>query len=148
MRINTKRFGELEIDPKNVLTFPNGLLGFKDVRDYILIDPSENSPLKWLQSVDVPELAFVVTDPLLFKPDYEIRIYRTDLEDIEVTDPDHVIQLVIVTVPRDPSKMTANLKGPLLINTENNMGKQLVLDDSEYELKYQLLKNKDIAKAV
>ncbi len=148
MRINTNRFGELEVNPKNVLTFPNGLLGFKDVHDFILIDPSENSPLKWLQSINVPELAFVVTDPLLFKPDYEIRIFRTDLEEIEVNDPENVIQLVIVTVPRDPSKMTANLKGPLLINTENNKGKQLVLDDSEYELKYRLLKNKDIAKAV
>ncbi len=148
MRIKTKRFGELEVNPENVLTFPNGLLGFKDVHDFILIDPSENSPLKWLQSVTAPELAFVVTDPLLFKPDYEIRIYRTDLEEIEVNNPENVIQLVIVTVPRDPSKMTANLKGPLLINTENNKGKQLVLDDSEYELKYRLLKNKDIAKAV
>ena len=144
MKINTKRFGEIEIDPATIITLPNGILGFQEYTRYVLIDQSQKSPLKWLQNVDRTDLAFVVTDPLIFKPDYEIRIFRSDLKDIKVEDPSKVIQIVIVTVPRDPAKMTANLKGPILINLENNMGKQIILDSPDYELKYRLLKDEDV----
>jgi flagellar assembly factor FliW len=147
MKIKTKRFGEIEIDPKTKITFPSGLLGFANFKDYVLVDANTKSPLKWLQSVESPDLAFVVTDPLIFKPDYQIRLYRADLEEIKVDDPARVAQLVIVTVPKDPGKMTANLKGPLLINTENNLGKQVVLDHPDYDLKYRLLSDDAVAKA-
>ncbi len=147
MKIKTKRFGEIEIDPKTKITFPSGILGFADHKDYVLIDANKKSPLKWLQSLESPDLAFVVTDPLIFKPDYQIRLYRADLEEIKVDDPTRVAQLVIVTVPKDPGKMTANLKGPLLINTENNLGKQVVLDHPDYDLKYRLLSDDAVAKA-
>ncbi len=147
MKIMTKRFGEIEIDPKTKITFPSGLLGFSGYKDFVLIDANKKSPLKWLQSMDSPDLAFVVTDPLIFKPDYQIRLYRSDLEEIKVSDPTRVAQLVIVTVPKDPAKMTANMKGPLLINTENNLGKQVVLDHPDYDLKYRLLSDDAVAKA-
>ena len=148
MNITTKRFGEIDIDPKSTIHFPSGLLGFAKFKDYVLLDPNKKSPLKWLQSVDDPNLAFVVTDPLIFKPDYEIRVFESDLEEMEVDDPGAVVQLVIVTVPRDPAKMTANLKGPLLINTANNKARQLVLDDADYDLKYRLLSDDAVAQAV
>ncbi len=147
MKIKTKRFGEIEIDPKTKITFPSGILGFAGYKDYVLIDSNKKSPLKWLQSMESPDLAFVVTDPLIFKPDYQIRLYKADLEEIEVDDPTRVAQLVIVTVPKDPSKMTANLKGPLLINTVNNLGKQVVLDHPDYDLKFRLLSDDAVAKA-
>jgi len=89
-----------------------------------------------------------ITNPLIFKQDYEIKVLRTDMEDLEVTDFKNVFQFVIVTVPHDPSKMTANMKGPILINTENNQAKQLILDDPELEIKFRLISNQKIAKAV
>ncbi|MCD4829263.1 MAG: flagellar assembly protein FliW [Candidatus Cloacimonetes bacterium] len=148
MNIKTKRFGEIDIDPKSTIHFPSGLLGFAKSKDFVLLDPSKKSPLKWLQSVDEPELAFVVTDPLIFKPDYEIRVFESDLLELKVEDPSTVVQLVIVTVPRDPARMTANLKGPLLINTANNIARQLVLDNPDYEIKHRLLSDAASAKAV
>ena len=148
MKIKTKRFGDIEIDPNSTLHFPSGLLGFAHFKNFVLLDGNKKSPLKWLQSMDEPNLAFVVTDPLIFKPDYEIRVFESDLEEMEVKDPATVVQLVIVTVPRDPSKMTANMKGPLLINTANNKARQIVLDDPEYDIRYRLLREDSVAQAV
>ncbi len=148
MNIKTKRFGDIEIDPKTSIHFPSGILGFPRFRDYVLLDPNAKSPLKWLQSVDEPNLAFVVTDPLIFKPDYEIRVFPSDLEELKVEDPTTVVQLVVVNVPRDPSKMTANLRGPLLINTANHLARQIVLDDPDYDIKFRLLRDEDVAQAV
>jgi flagellar assembly factor FliW len=139
MKIYTTQFGEIEINEETVITFPNGILGFPKYTKYALIDVDENSPLKWLHSVEEPSLAFVVTDPNLFKPDYTIDAWKKDLEDIDVTNAEEVIVIVLVTVPRDPSKMTANLKGPVLINTKNNLAKQLIVDNQDYDIKYRLL---------
>ena len=117
MTINTKRFGNININPETILTFDSGILGFSKFKKYVLIDPNKKSPLKWLQSVESPDLAFVVTDPNIFMNDYEIVVSKTDLEDIELSRAEKSVQLVIVTVPRDPSLMTANLRGPIVINT-------------------------------
>lgn len=139
MKAYTTRFGEIEISEETIISFPNGILGFPDQTNYALINTDDNSPLKWLQSLDDPTLAFVVTNPNLFKSDYMVDAYRKDLADINVQSEEEVLVLVIVTVPKDPSKMTANLKGPILINTQNRLAKQLVIDNNEYEIKYRLL---------
>ncbi len=143
MKIYTTRFGEIEISEETVIQFPSGILGFPDSKSYALLNTDDASPLKWLQSVDDPSLAFVVTNPNLFKPDYIIDAYRNDLFDIDVKNAEEVLVLVIVTVPKDPSKMTANLKGPILINTLNRKAKQLIVDNQEYEIKYRLLAEED-----
>lgn len=139
MKIYTTRFGEIEVNEETVITFPSGILGFPDVKKYVLLDVDENSPLKWLHSVEDPSLAFVVTDPNLFKADYVVDVQRKDLKDIDVTEAEEVIVLVLVTVPREPSRMTANLKGPVLINAKNNLAKQLIVDNQDYDIKYRLL---------
>ncbi|PID28167.1 MAG: flagellar assembly protein FliW [Candidatus Cloacimonadota bacterium] len=139
MIVKTKRFGDVEYDPKTAIVFPKGILGFPKEKRFVLLDPNKKSPLKWLQSLDRPDLAFVITDPLIFKPEYEIKAFKSDLEELEAEDFTHITQFVIVTVPHDPSKMTANLKGPLLVNLENNLAKQLVLDDNSLSLKFRLI---------
>lgn len=143
MNIYTTRFGEIEISEETIIQFPSGILGFPDSQTYALLNTDDNSPLKWLQSLDDPALAFVVTNPNLFKPDYVIDAYRSDLNDIDVKDAEDVLVLVIVTVPKDPSKMTANLKGPILINTLNRKAKQLIVDSQDYEIKFRLLQEED-----
>jgi len=139
MKIYTTNFGEIEINDQTIITFPAGLLGFANYKKFALIDVDENSPLKWLQSIDEPALAFVVTDPNLFYENYQVDAYKEDLVDIQVNEAADVIVLVIVTVPADPARMTANLKGPILINTKNNSAKQLVVDNQEYDIKFRLL---------
>mgnify|MGYP001243309066 FL=1 len=139
MKAYTTRFGEIEISEETIISFPNGILGFPDQTNYALINTDDNSPLKWLQSLEDPTLAFVVTNPNLFKPDYMVDAYRKDLAEINVQNEEEVLVLVIVTVPKDPSKMTANLKGPILINTQNRLAKQLVIDNNEYEIRFRLL---------
>ncbi len=148
MKIFTTRFAEIEISEETIISFPNGVLGFPDSTNYVLINTDDNSPLKWLQSLDDPALAFVVTNPNLFKPDYIIDAYRKDLKDINVQEAEDVLILVIVTVPNDPSKMTANLKGPILINTQNRMAKQLVIDNNEYEIKFRLMGDDESLRAI
>jgi flagellar assembly factor FliW len=148
MKVYTTNFGEIEVNDETILDFPTGILGFPQYRRYALLDADENSPLKWLQSVEEPNLAFVVTDPNLFKQDYTIDAWKKDLEDIDVTDAEEVVVVVLVTVPSDPLQMTANLKGPLLINMKNNLAKQLIVDNPDYEIKFRLLPEDAITKVV
>ncbi|MCL2064669.1 MAG: flagellar assembly protein FliW [Candidatus Cloacimonetes bacterium] len=148
MTLYTTQFGEIEINDDTVITFPAGILGFPNFKQYALIDVDEGSPLKWLHSIEEPSLAFVVTDPNLFRPDYSIDAWKKDLEDIEVSDAKDVIVLVLVTVPTEPAKMTANLKGPVLINTKNNKAKQLIIDNPDYDIKYRLLPDEILEQVV
>ncbi|MDD4156807.1 MAG: flagellar assembly protein FliW [Candidatus Cloacimonetes bacterium] len=148
MKIYTTRFGEIEVNDNTVITFPSGILGFPDVKNYVLLDVDESSPLKWMQSTEEPSLAFVVIDPNLFKADYVINAHRSDLKDIEVEKAEDVVVLVLVTVPREPSRMTANLKGPVLINVKNNKAKQMIVDDVDYDIKYRLLSEDMIEQVV
>lgn len=133
------RLGEIEIDQETIITFERGILGFPDLKRYALIDLDPSSPLKYLQSLEDENIGFVVTNPIIFKPDYEIKIKRNDLEELGVNNPKHILSLVIVHVPKNPNEMTANLKGPIVINSHLRKGKQLVLDQTDYELKYKLL---------
>lgn len=136
------KVGEVEIDPATIIRFPKGILGFPGFERYVILDPDENSPLKMLQSVDNPRLGFVITDPLTFKPDYKLRLYQKDLDEIEVKEAnlEEVLFFVIVTIPDNPADMTANLKGPLIIGKHTLLGKQVIIDSKEYELKYPILK--------
>lgn len=139
MKIDSKRFGEIDVDESTIITLTTGILGFPKYKKYVLIDPNKKSPLKWLQSTENKNLAFVVTDPNIFVKDYEVQVNAADIEDLDIDDPNQTVQLIIVTVPKDPSMMTGNFKGPLVINLKNNYGKQLVLENSDYEIKYRLL---------
>ena len=145
MKVITRRFGEIDIKSETVSNFDKGILGFPEMKKYVLLDPNSKSPLKWLQSIDKPELAFVVTDQNIFFSTYEIRVHASELTEIDLNDAAKSIQLVIVTVPNNPSEMTANLRGPLIINTDNMKGKQIILDDSDYEIKYRLLQEEKMA---
>ncbi len=148
MKIYTTRFGEIEVNENTIISFPSGILGFPDAKRFVLLDVDESSPLKWMQAIDEPALAFVVTDPNLFKADYVVNAQRSDLKDIEVEKAEDVVVLVLVTVPREPSRMTANLKGPILINVKINKAKQLIVDDVDYDIKYRLLPDDMIEQVV
>ena len=139
MLIETPRFGKMEVAEERVVTFAEGLLGFRDFKRYFFHEPSEGAALQWMQSVELPALAFVVVDPRLIKPDYEVKVTAAQLEPLEVKDPSQAQVWVILTVPEDPSKMTANLQGPIVVNPARRLGAQIVINEEGATTKYPVL---------
>jgi len=83
LHIETTRFGSMQIDEWMIIHFPNGLLGFPDIKNYVIFDHDQDVPFKWLQATDEPELAFVIMEPFLFQPDYQAEIQEQDLQELE-----------------------------------------------------------------
>ena len=138
MRVLTSRFGEIEIDEKNRLLVPVGILGFPNLTRYALYKPKELGFFSWLQSEEVKELAFVVCDPRLLLADYRIEVRVEDLKSIHLESKEDAAVLVILTYPHDPRRMTANLLGPIIVNTTTGEAVQIVLNDGKYETNYRV----------
>ena len=144
MKLYTTRFGEIEIDENKVIKFHSGLLGFPDVKRYVLLNHMNNPdiPFKWLQAADDPDLVFVVIDPLLFCSDYNHDIDEHDLRELNITGLDDRCIVVIVTIPHEmPELMTANLQGPLIVNLKTREAKQVVLSGEKFPLRYPVLQD-------
>lgn len=140
MQLNTRHFGMIDIDERDIIRFPEGVPGFEDVKSYVLIGSGEeDSPFQWLQGVDNTDLAFVVINPKIFKPDYIVDVDDDKVAVLDIKDTEKVLVYAIVVVPEDISKITANLRAPVLINTENNTGKQVIMDNSSYQVKHYIL---------
>jgi flagellar assembly factor FliW len=136
MKIRTTRFGEIEFPNEVVLTFPEGILGFPDYHRYVLLEHDlEHSPFKWLQSVEAPELAFIVLDPMMLVGDYPLHLDSDTCRMIQVSDPNQCAYMVILNIPKDePIKMTANMKAPLVVNATARLGRQVVLSSQAYSV--------------
>lgn len=136
MKFRTTRFGEIEYPEDVILEFPEGVLGFPAEQHYILLEhTSEGSPFKWLQSLDNPDLAFIVVDPFYVEPRFAFDIDVDTERLIGTADPACCALMSIVNVPRDnPIRMTANLKAPLLVNVETRRGRQVVLGSQAYSI--------------
>jgi flagellar assembly factor FliW len=139
MKIDTKAYGPIEVDEKQKIVFPEGLYGFEDYNNYVLFDAEDQPPFCWLQSVDDREIAFVLINPFLFRPDYEVSISNEEMQGIGITSPENALIFVIVTIPPDGSPMTANLQGPLVINRANMTGKQAVLADVRWKTRHDII---------
>lgn len=131
MQCRSTRFGNCDVPHESVLTFPSGILGFPDCRRYVILDHDTDAPFKWLQSLDEPGLAFVILDPACFHPEYNIQVPHEALMEVRSKDDDELIVSVLLTIPSDdPTGITANLRGPLLMNHRTKLCKQLILSDS------------------
>lgn len=130
MICQSSRFGTFEVKDESVLVFPSGILGFPDWNKYVLLDHDTDAPFKWLQCMEEPQLAFVVLDPAFFKPDYQLQIPLDALTEIQKLDSDELSVVTILTIPsHDPGAVTANLRGPLVMNHRTRLCKQLVLSE-------------------
>lgn len=138
MKVDTKAYGSIEVDDKQKVSIPQGLFGFEDYIEYVLLD-SENPPFLWLQSVDEKEIAFVLIDPFLFRKDYEANVTNEELAEIGIKSSENALVFVIVTIPQDGGSMTANLQGPLIINKENMTGMQAILSDAKWKTKHDIM---------
>jgi flagellar assembly factor FliW len=137
VRVKTKAYVPLEVDERQKVTFPQGLFGFETIKDYVILD-AERQPFYWLQSLDVEQVAFVIINPFLFRPDYELDIDDELLKDIGITSPEKALIFTIVTIPGS-GPMTANLQGPIIINRDARLGKQGILTDQRWKTKHDIL---------
>jgi len=143
LKIKTTRFGTITIEEEKIITMPFGMLGFPDVKRYVILQHKENSPFFWYQSVDDPALAFVIMSPFLFKPDYDVDVENVlkEMSWNEEEKQDNLELYVVVNIPKGaPDKMTANFIGPILINNKIHQAVQMVISDSPYTHKFPLLK--------
>jgi flagellar assembly factor FliW len=138
VKVSTKAYGVLDVDERQKIVFPDGLFGFEAFKNYVLLD-AEQQPYYYLQSIETQGAAFILLKPFLFRPDYEIDIDEGELLEIGIDDPKKALVFTIVTVPADGSPMTANLAGPLVINRERRVGKQVVLTDPRWKTKHDIL---------
>jgi flagellar assembly factor FliW len=141
MKVNTLRFGELEVDESKLFHFPMGILGFSSCKSFIIIESEGTYPFKWMQSIDDPSTAFVLGDPLLFYPSYCASIKRDELNSLEPIQEKDLVLSVIMTVPSNPQEVSANLCAPLIFNLANRRVMQYVLNDSRYPVKHFLFKD-------
>ena len=149
MKLTTRIFGEVEIEDSKIINFPNGIIGFPDLKSFTLMHDEEqgSGTIKWLQSIEEPGFAMPVIDPLVVCPDYNPEVDKNIIQDIGDLKDEDILVLVTVTVPHDLTKMTVNLMGPFIINAEERKGVQAIVENSDYPVKFPiydiLQKNKE-----
>ena len=138
MLVKTKPFGEIEVDERQKVSFPSGIFGFENLRNYVLLDAAQ-PPFYWLQSVDEREISFVLIDPTFFRPDYVLEAPDEDLEEIGAKDTSDLLIFAIVTIPHDQERMSANLQGPIVIHRKNKTAKQTISLNSKWKVRHYIL---------
>lgn len=138
MEIITKTYGKVEIHEKQQVNFPKGLLGFSEFTLYAIIDSSQ-PPFYHLQSLEDPNLSFIILSPDVFRPDFTLDIDPQELDDLEWEENEELLVMAIVTIPRDGKPMTANLQGPLVMNRNKRIGKQVIQASSKWLTRHDIL---------
>ena len=144
--VDTVRFGTIEVEEEKIVQFAQGIPAFEDEHAFVVIPYDEESPYFFLQSLQTPDLAFLMTVPYLFFKDYEFEIDDETQEKLALKNPDDVLVYVLLTIPHGSIKdMTANLMAPVIINAKTMQAKQLVLEKSKYTTKHRLFNEQETA---
>jgi len=138
MQLETTRFGTIEVDSDAIITFTQPILGFQEFRRFVLLPGPADDNICWLQSVESKELAFILMDPKAMIPDYKVELRPHELSELAVNSPDELQIYTMVVVPQDRSKVRTNLKAPILISPKHRLGKQTILDRSDYPVQFFL----------
>ncbi len=136
LTFENNQFGTLSVDEDKIITFPEGIIGFEDLKRYVIRVVEEYEPFQWLISVEDREVIFPVLSPKLVREDYAPRITRDHLSGIGEYEDEDLLLYLIVTFNAESQEATANLKGPLFINQQTRRGRQVVIESDEYPLKY------------
>ena len=140
MKVKTTRFGEIEVPDETLITFPEGVIGFKEARGFVIFDCGDQGLFKWLQSTDIPELAFVICESHLIVPNYKVVIGQKERDLLQLESTDDAAVCLILVIPEDPQETTGNLLGPIVMNAKTRLGMQLVLVNPEYSTRYKIFK--------
>ena len=135
LKLNTTRFGELEVDPETLIDLPAGLIGFPAAKKFVLLEYTP--PFSWLQCVELPDLAFVVVSAAEFGEEYSFELPFQDRA-VDLNETDDVAIFNLVTIRPDASLSTVNLKAPVVVNLRNRKGRQVILDDPRYPTRMPL----------
>lgn len=139
MKLVSSRLGEIEVDPEQVVFFEEGLLGFENLRRFVLLPVDNSLVFTWLQSIEDPNVSFLLADPFMFFPDYEVELEEGVRESLKIEGAKDVVIQAIVTIPDSGVKdMTANLVGPVVISVNDKIGKQIVLTHTNYSTRHKL----------
>ncbi len=139
MLIRTRHFGEIDLDENKLIYFTNGILGFEDFKKYTLLydNEGEDRPdISWLQSLEEPSLAIPVISPFLLWEDYNPEVEDELLKPLGELNNDNIVVLVSITVPSDITRMSANLRAPFILNADTRKGCQIIVENSDYEIKH------------
>lgn len=137
MNIETSRFGRIDIEDDKIITLPDGMLGFSGTR-FILLTPEKPTPFRWLQSLDDPALAFVVVDAQQALPDYAVSLTSEEYARLALDEKTEVVVLLVVTLTGETGTITANLQGPVILNPNRMLAKQIVLEGNKFPTKFPL----------
>jgi len=138
MKIQTSRFGEIDVDESKIIVMRDGILGFNSLNRFVMIVHEEGSPFHWFQSLEDGSTAFITMNPFIIKSDYEPEIDDRTIEMLEVDKAEDIELMVILTIRSEPVKMTANLRAPLVINKQKKIASQVVLEDDQYPVQYNV----------
>ncbi len=141
MIIKTGRFGQLTAGNDEMVLIPQGILGFPEYKKFVLVDPGDDTLILWLQCAENPDIAFPILEPKIFKPDYTARLSASELRELKLENINQSAVFSILTIPEDITRMTSNLKAPLVINLKEQIAKQVVLQESEYNIKHEMFKD-------
>lgn len=138
MKVETTRFGVVDIDGSSQVQMTSGLLGFEDYTKFCLIDHGQDANFRWLQSMEDPDLAFVVVNPYDYFADYTIEISDADAGKLGLDNEEDASVMTIVTLDKDATRITANLAAPIVVNSKNLMAAQIVLQEERYPIRHPL----------
>ena len=142
MLIQTSRFGEIEVEENQIITFPSGLVGFSEDHKFVIREDDAAAPFLWLQSVDNNGLAFVMIEPHVSVSSYELELTQEHLNKLDAKNIEELRVYVLVTMAKEMKDVTINLQGPLLFNLEKRLGLQFIIPDGKYSTRHLLFGDK------
>ena len=141
MKLNTARFGEIEIEEDRIFNFVMPIIGFDMLHKFIILDPNKDTLFKWLQSIEDPALAFPIISVSALNLDYTIDLPDNIVETLDIKNVESVLVMNITSIPQDnPKGTTINLLAPLIFNLDNQNAAQVVLSGSGYDISYPMFK--------
>lgn len=141
MKINTVRFGEVDIEEERIFDFKLPIIGFSELRKFVILDVNQDSFFKWLQSTEDPSLAFPIISIFSMNLDYSIDLPDDVVEKLSITNVDNILVMNVASIPQDnPQGTTINLLAPLIFNLEKQIAGQVILSGSGYDISFPLFK--------
>ncbi len=136
MKIHTTRFGDLTVEPDSVIRFPRGLYGFEQARRFCLVRYDAAGLFHWLQSTDIPSLAVILADPFSFFQDYAVEISESDAQLLQARNPSQLEIHTVVTGSAEAGELALNLLGPVVINSRQRVGLQVIQPGEVYQTRH------------
>jgi flagellar assembly factor FliW len=141
MVVKTKYFGEIDLEEAKIINFERGIMGFEQYKEFTIlydIESEDKVGISWLQSLEEPGLALPVINPFHIMADYNPIVEDEVLKPLGNIKEDNLVILLSLTVPSDITKMSANLKAPFIINSDSRKGSQIIVENADYEIKYNI----------